>query len=443
MGKQRLKFFFQRNSGAFSDLVEPLNANGQNPLQPREEEDSQQYGSADAILEVLYLVRETITELIASTGADPAKTRDTARRLNLSNNLVWPVSRFINAEDIVTAGSEVMDRVKFEKICDACEAKGAPLNLVVQARRAIDMFEELITVSAGDRQSFSLLLTGLGFQDVTQRQESTRKMAFLSNSSLWGVQCRLSFKTVIFAPNAEDPDEVDAIRVFGMVDFRRLRPVPWPLYRMHGYGDDGSIRPGTGIPIEPPPEGAGPVPLLRDYCSQPLPDLRAVKRDYGQRFDLCEGPIGNAGLLTCVIADRLVKWQSVYRVPEKDEFMGALFDLVTPLEHMLFDVFVHQDLPLTGPPESTLLDRLTAPRGFDPENDPYRQLPLSNKVLRLGPGLLGNASAHYPQYAPLMDHVFRKSELDPREFQGYRLSIRYPQIPTAADLQWRLPERTP
>ena len=399
------------------------------------------YGSPDAILEVLYLVKETLTEVIASAGADPAKTRDTARRLDLSNNLVWPVSRFINADDILTAGSEVIDRVKFEKICDACEAKGAAPNLVHQARQAIDKFEEVITLSAGDRQSFSLMLTGLGHEDVTQRQENTRKMAFLSNSSLWGVQCRLSFKTVIFAPNTEEPDQVDAIRIFGMVDFRRLRPIPWPLYRMHGYFDDGSIRPGTGIPIEPPVDDMGSIPLLRNFCSEPLPALKSVKRDYGRRFDLCAGPIGNAGLLTCVIADRLVKWQSIYRTPEKNEFMGSLFDLVTPLEYMLFDVFVHKDLPFTSAPESALFDRLTAPRGLDPENDAFRQLPLSNKVLQLGPGLLGNSSAHYPRYAQLMEYVFQRANLVPGDYQGYRLSIRYPQIPTAADLQWRLSER--
>ena len=293
--------------------------------QPLTSAQEELYGSPDAILDVLYLVRDALTELIASTGADPAKTRDTARRLDLSNNQVWPVSRFINALDILAGSSEVIDRVKFEKICAACAEKGAPQNLVDQARQAIDTFEDLIARSAGDRQSFSLMLTGLGLEDVTQRQESTRKVAFLSNSSLWGVQCRLSFKTVIFTPSSAEPgqiaDKVDAIRVFGMVDFRRLRPVPWPLYRMHGYYDDGTICPGTGIPIESPLEGPGSLPLLKDFCSQPLPDLCSVKRDYGRRFDLCEGPIGNAGLLTCVIADRLVNWQSIYRNPGKEEFL--------------------------------------------------------------------------------------------------------------------------
>jgi len=402
---------------------------------------SESYGSPDAILEVLHQVRDSLMQLIISAGADPAKTRETARHLELSNNLVWPVSRFLNADDITTASGDVLDRLKFEKICLACAAKGSDPGLIRQNQQAIDKLHEVITVSAGDRHSFSLLLTGLGHEDVTQRQEDTRKMAFLSNSSLWGVQCRHSFKTVIFTPNADDPDHVDAIRIFGMVDFRRLRHVSWPLYRMHGYYDDGSVRPGAGIPIEPLVETMGNIPLLKDFCSQPLPALRSVKRDYGQKIDLKEGLIGNAGLLTCVVADRLVKWQSAYHIPEKNEFMGALFDLVTPMEHMLFDVFLHQDLPYSGPPDCVLLDRLTAPRGYDPKSDALLHLPLSNKVLRLGSGLMGNASAQYPQYPQLIKHVFNQVGINPGQFQGYRLSIRYPQIPTAANLSWRSPEK--
>jgi hypothetical protein len=39
-----------------------------------------------------------------------------------------------------------------------------------------------------------------------------------------------------------------------------------------------------------------------------------------------------------------------------------------------------------------------------------------------------------------MEHVFKSTGLNPVDYQGFRLSIRYPQIPTAADLQWKLPQ---
>jgi hypothetical protein len=409
--------------------------------QPQDDLPEKSYGSAEAILKVLGQIGTVFSALISSTGADPGKTRDTARRLDLSINLVWPVSRIINADDILTASSEVIDRIKLEKVCDACEAKGATADVVGQARQCIEDFEELISTCTGDRQSFSLLLKGLSHSDVTSHQESTRKTAFLSNSSLWGVQCRLSFKTVIFTPNTETPDQVDAIRIFGMVDFRRLRPVPWPLCWMFGYLDDGTLDPGASVPIEPPLPGLGAIPLLKDFCSHPLPALRSVKRDYGIRFDLDEGPIGNAGLLTCVVADRLVKWQSIYKTPQKNENLGSIFDLVTPQEHMVFDIFLHQDLPPAGPPQCTLFDRLTAPRGFDPEMDTDRQLPFSNPIQDLKPGLADSAILQYPRYPQMLEHVFHQSGLDVTEFKGYRLSIRYPQIPTAADLQWELPKK--
>ncbi len=403
--------------------------------------DEELYGSPDTILKVLHMVREALIELVASTGADPTKTRDTARRLDLSINLVWPVSRFINADDILTASSEVLDRIKFEKICDACEAKGAPPDLVQQARLAIERFEEVVARSTGDRQSFSLMLTGLGYKDVTQRQESIRKMAFLSNSSLWGVQSRLSFKTVILLPNVEDPTMMDAIRIFGMVDFRRLRSMSWPLYRMHSYNDDGTIQNEDCVPLEPLVDGMNSIPFVKEFCSSPLPNLFPIKRDSVLCFDLAEGPIGNAGLLTCVIADRLVKGQPIYRVPGKHEFVSGLFDVITPLEQMLFDVYAHQDLKFFVPPQCTLLDRMTTPSGFNPRDLLVRYLPLSNQVLSLGKGLTGVATGHYPRYAQLLDYIFDRAGIDSNKFHGFRLSLRYPQITTAVHLKWKLHER--
>jgi len=68
-------------------------------------------------------------------------------------------------------------------------------------------------------------------------------------------------------------------------------------------------------------------------------------------------------------------------------------------------------------------------------------MPLSNKVLRLGSGLLGNASAQYPEYPRLVKHVFDQVGLAADDFLGHRLSIRYPQIPTAANLFWKSPEK--
>ena len=400
------------------------------------------YGSPEAILEVLFQVRSAFSELISSAGADPSKTRDTARYLDLSTNLVWPVTHFINAEDILTATGEVIGRFKLEIVCDACEAKGAAADLVLQARQGIDKFEELVSHCTGDRQSFSLLLKGLSDTEVTNHQESTRKMAFQCNSSLWGVQCQFSFKAIIFVPNTEEPDQVDAIRVFGMIDFRRLRPTPWPLYWMFAYSDDGSCNQGTSIPIEPQLAGSGANFLLKDFCSDPLPVLQPIEQAFGLRLDLVEGPIGNAGLLTCVAADRLVKLQSIYHTPKKNENLAAIFDLVTPQDHMIFDVFLHQDLPFSGPPKCNLFDRLTVPRGFDPESHSDRPLPLSSQVLDLGSGLAGSTTSQYPRYLEMMDYVFLQSGIDADEFRGYRLSIRYPQIPTAAVLRWKLAKKS-
>ena len=69
-----------------------------------------------------------------------------------------------------------------------------------KARLATEKLKRMIKLSAGSRDNFIILLGGMVDDDVTERQEAMRKQAFIVNSSLWGIQARFNFKTVIFAP---------------------------------------------------------------------------------------------------------------------------------------------------------------------------------------------------------------------------------------------------
>ncbi len=399
------------------------------------------YQSPDEILAVLHEVRRAFTEIICSAGADPDKARAMSRQLDLSYNIVWPISRFITAEDIVAATCEVLGRAKFSLMCDACEELGAAPDTVETARLATEKLNKMIKLCAGSRDNFIILLGGLVDEDVTERQEAMRKQAFIVNSSLWGIQARFNFKTVIFAPNAEHPDYLDAIRLYGMIDFRRLRNVPWPLYRLHGYNDDGSIREGTSNPIETPPTSHPELPLLEGFCSTPIPNIQAVDRPYGKRLDLCEGPIGRAGETSCVIADRLLVQQTPYKEPGYNEVIGGLLELVTPVENVMFDIFVPKDFPGDEDPQAHLVDRLSSSRGFDPTNFESRDLPFTAKVQKLESSISGCATDRYPAYLDLLAHVMGRTRLSIMDFVGYRIMMPYPQIPTALTLTWPLPNK--
>ena len=226
-----------------------------------------------------------------------------------------------------------------------------------------------------------------------------------------------------------------------MIDFRRLRNVPWPLYRLHGYNDDGSIREGASIPIETPPASHSELPLLEAFCSTPIPDIEAIERPYGKRLDFREGPIGRAGETSCVIADRLLVQQTPYKEPGYNEVIGGLFELVTPVECVMFDVFVPKDFPGDEIPLAHLVDRLSSSRGFDPTNFESRALPFTAKVQKLESSISGCATDRYPEYLDLLAHVMGRTRLSIMDFVGYRIMMPYPQIPTALTLTWPLPNK--
>lgn len=392
--------------------------------------DDQLYGSPTEILEVIHLVKESLIRMISATGADPAKTRQTARMLEVDHNYVWPATRINNTDDILVVAEHIPTTKRIEVLCQACLKFGASEADITAMREAMAKFEHLVKVSAGDRESFSDLALGLTYEDVTSRQEATRKAAFRAQSSLWGVQARVNFKTAIHSPVADNPKRFHCVRLGGLVGLKRLRPIPWSVYRMAVYNEKGDLEEQTSTPLDPELGDSLELPLLKQFCSQPLADIYSIKADQDLRFDIASGPIGNVGALDCVFGDLLPDFDSIYAT-EDDKLQSGMIDLQTPTEMLMFDFFVHKDLPFQVPPNVMHLDRLNAPRGYNTTSDGWNQLPLSNQVTHLPPGLSGCASTFFPQYRDLVEYAFSRLGHSAHEFDGYRFTMKYPTIPSA------------
>jgi len=397
-------------------------------------------GVPSDLLMILTAVRESFRQVLLASGMDPKKTRETSRALNLDRNLVWRVTRIINAADILEISRDIPSQNQTKKFCQACEAKGAPPGMIQQLQDRCRQFESMVHEVFDDRSSFNAVAAGLDFGDVTTRQQTMREQAFLANSSIWGAQARVNFKTTIHAPSATDSDSITTARVEGLVRFRRLRPVPWPLRREHGYLDDGRIMDLVSRAVDPEVPDSDLPPIVPRFCSLPMPDIRTVKTEYGRLMQIPEGPLGNTGSLDIVFADVFKPDFNRYRNEDSDH-LASMIDLITPAELLVLDMFLHRDLEHEGTPEAYLLDRLTNTRGFRPEAQRIpEQLPLSIETFSLGSGTAEVSSPRYPEYPDLLNHIFDCMDWRASEFRGYRLLMPYPPIPTAAMLMIKSPE---
>lgn len=402
--------------------------------------ESSEFGAPDDVLNVLYLLRDALTEMLSATGVDITKTRATARDLGLDRNLVWQVTHVMNSPDILSAARAIPSRAKMEKLCEVCAERGASKASVRGVIESLDCFERMIEVSLGNREDFETMLASLEQEDVTGRQEPTRKLAFHCNSTIWGVQAKVNFKACFTAPSATEPDKIEVMQVSGLVGFRRLRPVPWPLSRSHAYSDTGEELELNYDPIGPDDSHGGERSLLTEFCSQPLPEIHRVSTSYGHFYELASGPIGNAGLSTCIFAERVTPLFERYRT-SREEFHATMIDLVTPSEHTILDLFLHHELGAFEAPEAMLLDRLSTARGYDPELDAKYQLPMSVGAVGLGSSASGTATPQFPLYPRVLSSVLESMGWKHEDFDGFRLSLKYPPVPSAlvlrVPLRWK------
>lgn len=398
------------------------------------------FGTPEDVLNVLYGIRDALTEMLSATGADVTKTRATARQLGLDRNLIWRVTHVMNSRDILSATREIPSRKQIVKLCQVCEEHGASAEMVQKVIASIDLFERMIEVSLGNREDFETMLISLGQEDVTTRQEHARKQAFLANSTIWGVQSKVNFKACITAPSREEPDKMEVVQITGLVDFRRLRPVPWPLSRSHAYSGTGEVLAMTYDSIEQDEGRGADLPLLTAFSSKPAPEINCIPTAYGKLYELASGPIGNAGACTCIFAEKIHPHFERYRTA-REAYHATMIDLVTPSEHLILDMFLHRELDCSGPPEAMLLDRLSSVRGYHPELDAKFQLPLSVQPIGLGSSAAGTATPQFPLYPKILSHVLDSLGWRHEDFEGFRLSLKYPPVPSATLIRIPLGEK--
>jgi hypothetical protein len=390
----------------------------------------------------LQTLRGALTELFAHVGADPGRPPEVAIQLGLSRTLAWRAAKIVQARDVTTCVQYVPRRAGMRTLLKAFERRGAKPDAIERGRDAFESFERMVSTHGGDRETLELLAGNLN--GGTQRPdllEHHRKLAFQGNSATIGVQAGTLLSTFLLVPGAEGL--VDVIQVVGLVSFRRLRPdVRWQFFRISGWNSLAGQSDPTAIrPLDPSQNGAEGVPLLREFCSDPLPDLESdVDSDGALFYELPEGPIGQSAALDCIYAAHIPNAGAARSDGDPDSDCRLCSRVITPVEHLQFDVLVHDDLGWMKPPTPTMTSLL----GIENLRGPLRlegrmSIPFAETVHELGRGLDTMAAPQYSRYRELLETVFRLSDYDPGSFRAHRFSLDYPHVPSMATLRFELP----
>jgi hypothetical protein len=388
---------------------------------------------------VLQQVRSSLYALVDAVGADASQPQEMARRFSLDKTLTWKIARVVGSEDTWSAATHIPGRAGIRNFLEALEKAGAPRQHAESVRQAMDRFEALIERHSGDRDTFEIMLGGVSDQLARKQGEAFRKMAYLGNSAIWGVQARVQFSMHLMCPSPKAADLLDYAVVCGLMDFRRLRhDVPWAVSSQMSYSDSGQSRQGPSIvPMDPDVRPPKP-PLLREFCSHPVPELRAVHTaNNTTRFEFTEGPVGYTASSTCTMGWIMPGTASRYRTAE-DRYGEATCTANTPVETLYHDVYVHRDLNFSFP-KLLIYSRMPGGPAY-PHDGSHGQLPVAEEITDLGsppdtmvPGL--------PRYGQMIAYATERLGHSVREFRGFRFRLRYPPVPSLVLYRFELPER--
>lgn len=393
---------------------------------------------------VLSRLRDSFAQIVDSLTLSTGQPSELQKVLGIDKTLGWKILKVAHGDDVFLAVQHVPGPAAIRTFLKAAAARSTPSALVESATSALADFEALIDRHAGDRASLETMAAGFAKRGRGTAELPHRKAAVRANAHIWGVHAATQFKADFVLPGTE-PGRIDIASLRGFVGLRRMRPnVTWVVSRARCADDDGQVRkPFVLTPIDPPEEAGAdgaPVPLLRDFCSRPLPRFRRVTSPDGFLEDeLVEGPVGNTGAVTCITAEVGHNVATCYR-EEHNRFGNHIVRLRTPCDKLLFDVLIHEDVYRDLHPMLVLHSELAGGPPF-PGGHARNNLPVFETVEPIGRGPSAVHSPEVPRYGQMVRYVIDKLGCDGSRLKVYRVRVAFPPIPTSLAVRYELPER--
>lgn len=389
---------------------------------------------SDAAASRLRAAQAAMIDLLAEAGVGGARPTELGRQLGLDKTLAWRVARFVEEADPLRAARHFPGGGGVEIVLRAVEQQGVDATRLEAVRVADRNLRDFVRQHAGDRRSFEAMLAR-GRRDPRVESDERREL-FRAGSVVWGVRAQAQMLTLLLRPCESVDGMLDILQVGGLVALERLRPdLPW-IVRRFRVSDDAE-RQGQFVrrsPLDPDNVTPGGMPLIPRFCSRPLPELRRFHGADGWAFDeLVPGPVGREGLVTCISGER---YHAAVPFRWSEDNTSGTYRLIvrTPVQHVLFDLYLHESLRHWGEP-TMRIDNLL-------EDRPRTEMsaPSASPIFAPAPAVrLGTPprvqSPRYVDHASIVQWAVERAGWKAlEEFRGYRAEFEYPPPPCELEL---------
>ncbi len=392
--------------------------------------------------------KQAVTSLTAaliglydSVQADPLRPQEAARQFGINKTLTWNIAKLLQTDQPLEAALHVPGSSSLERMLKAIKKHGASTDRLDQVRLAVKQFDEAVELHVGDRSELELMLDSMGNRK-SDGLELSRKLSFKGNSGVYGIQARVRLSSVFVAPNPDDPDVLDNVILYGLLGLRRLRrEVRWPIFRTSAHGTEPQDWTMGWQPLDGSPKSPDSVGLLDSFSDVDGATITRRDSTSGTEFVLESGPVGNVGAIDCFRGQREIGFAPRYMQQPTDigEFGAAI---TTPCQHLVFDLFVHRDLPFLDHIESLVFAKVFSQGGDLLDASHQSALPIVMEPSRLVGQPPAVATAQVPGYSELFEYVGKQAGWDLSAFLGVRLQLKFPPLGSTIVMRFPLESRT-
>jgi len=355
----------------------------------------------------------------------PHRPQQLSRVLNISKDIS---SRTINAsskKDPLAVTYLMPGPASLRRLLSAASKKQVASSLIQDAETAVQLFERLINVDAGDRISLDGIISSW-LPDARDRFEAGNKQAvYRGMAQLKGVVADVGVTTAILHPSRDDPNTLDGVWILGSLGLRRIRPGP-PIHFFSGPGQEKSAaKPKLTLDAQPAVGLQGL--MLESFCSSPIPKINVRHDGSAMHYTLDGIGSGPASAVDLFVAELTTGCMRRYNQNQSHKMCGPSSAVTTPVATLIFDVLLHEDAFPGLNPSLRVYD--TATGGSVDINDPARDIDLldvAESIEYLGWNAATFRASEIPRYTQIIHHACNKMGWDPQKFRGFRCRAHYP-----------------
>jgi len=389
-------------------------------------------------------VRDALRGVVRQFGSTTRTAADFQRATQLDMKLCWKVFKVLDASTPLAGAAYVPGPSNFRTLIRSAQRRGVNQHALDHLHQAIDQFDELIQEHAGDRQTFDSMVSAYSESSREALDLEHRRAAFRANRHIWGLQADAHLSSFILCGSNNSDDLLSGALVSSLVGVRRLRPSRMPLFvQVVGVTDDeGEITDQFRTePIDP--EGAGDqhLSLLREFCSQNIPQLETSMTSRGYvRATLPGSMVGLSQALTLSTGHIYRDFAGRYAT-ERSRMSAHTVFVQTPTPVLILDYVIDEQLyGKVAPWGSFFADRtgrMQYPEGPQEDALLMEHIPVS----LLGRGTSSAATESVSRYPEMLEIALDRLGVDPERFLIYRLQMEYPVMLSRGVIQFPLPEQ--